>query len=75
MTGIPAYRVAVLSGPNLADEIMAGQPAAATIACPDEDAAHRVQAACHTPVRGRRGRVRRLKYRPSSPQGKMAFAQ
>nr|WP_261994746.1 hypothetical protein [Streptomyces sp. me109] len=41
-------RVAVLSGPNLAREIMEGQPAAATIACPDEAAAHRVQLACHT---------------------------
>ncbi|MGW8989072.1 NAD(P)H-dependent glycerol-3-phosphate dehydrogenase [Streptomyces zhihengii] len=49
VTGIPAYRVAVLSGPNLAGEIMNGQPAAATIACPDEDAARRVQRACHTP--------------------------
>ncbi|MFB0631640.1 NAD(P)H-dependent glycerol-3-phosphate dehydrogenase [Streptomyces sp. AB3(2024)] len=49
VTGISADRVAVLSGPNLAAEIMAGQPAAATIACPDEDAAHRFQAACHTP--------------------------
>ncbi|MFF4448303.1 NAD(P)H-dependent glycerol-3-phosphate dehydrogenase [Streptomyces sp. NPDC001502] len=49
VTGVRADRVAVLSGPNLAAEIMAGQPAAATIACPDEDAARRFQAACHTP--------------------------
>lgn len=49
VTGINADRVAVLSGPNLAREIMNGQPAAATIACPDEAAAHRVQQACHTP--------------------------
>ncbi|MFI8266709.1 NAD(P)H-dependent glycerol-3-phosphate dehydrogenase [Streptomyces sp. NPDC085665] len=49
VTGIAAERVAVLSGPNLAREIMDGQPAAATIACPDEAAAHRVQRACHTP--------------------------
>ncbi|MEU0657344.1 NAD(P)H-dependent glycerol-3-phosphate dehydrogenase [Streptomyces albogriseolus] len=48
VTGIAADRVAVLSGPNLAREIMGGQPAAATIACPDEDVAHRVQRACHT---------------------------
>ncbi|MEU0221148.1 NAD(P)H-dependent glycerol-3-phosphate dehydrogenase [Streptomyces sp. NPDC006265] len=48
VTGIPTRRVAVLSGPNLAREIMAGQPAAATIACPDETAAIRVQQACHT---------------------------
>lgn len=48
VTGIGAERIAVLSGPNLAREIMAGQPAAATVACPDEDAARRFQAACHT---------------------------
>ncbi|MER7179961.1 NAD(P)H-dependent glycerol-3-phosphate dehydrogenase [Streptomyces hyaluromycini] len=49
VTGVGAERVAVLSGPNLAAGIMAGQPAAATIACPDEDTARRVQSACHTP--------------------------
>ncbi|MFB7983953.1 NAD(P)H-dependent glycerol-3-phosphate dehydrogenase [Streptomyces vinaceus] len=49
VTGLPVERVAVLSGPNLAAEIMAGQPAAATIACPDETAARRFQTACHTP--------------------------
>ncbi|MFI0220362.1 NAD(P)H-dependent glycerol-3-phosphate dehydrogenase [Streptomyces lydicus] len=48
VTGLPAERVAVLSGPNLAREIMAGQPAAATVACPDEAAAIGVQQACHT---------------------------
>lgn len=48
VTGIPAERVAVLSGPNLARELMAGQPAAATVACPDAAAALRVQQACHT---------------------------
>lgn len=48
VTGVPPERVAVLSGPNLAREIMAGQPAAATVACPDEAAAVRVQQACHT---------------------------
>lgn len=37
-----------ISGPNLAAETMAGQPAAATIACPDEGVAQRVQKACHT---------------------------
>ncbi|MGJ3558792.1 NAD(P)H-dependent glycerol-3-phosphate dehydrogenase [Streptomyces sp. INA 01156] len=47
VTGVPADRIAVLSGPNLAREIMEGQPAAATIACPDEDAARRFQKACH----------------------------
>lgn len=49
VTGVSSNRIAVLSGPNLAREIMAGQPAAATVACPDEDAARRVQQACHTP--------------------------
>ncbi|MEU8741979.1 NAD(P)H-dependent glycerol-3-phosphate dehydrogenase, partial [Streptomyces halstedii] len=49
VTGVPESRVAVLSGPNLAREIMDGQPAAATVACPDEDAAHRIQAAFLTP--------------------------
>ncbi|MET8966003.1 NAD(P)H-dependent glycerol-3-phosphate dehydrogenase [Streptomyces sp. NPDC004074] len=48
VTGLPAERVAVLSGPNLAAEIMAGQPAAATIACPDETVAQRLQKVCHT---------------------------
>ncbi len=48
-TGMPAGRIAVLSGPNLAREVITGQPAAATIACPDEEAARRFQAACHTP--------------------------
>ncbi|MFD7866015.1 NAD(P)H-dependent glycerol-3-phosphate dehydrogenase [Streptomyces sp. NPDC059783] len=48
VTGLPAQRVAVLSGPNLAREIMTGRPAAATIACPDEDTAVRIQQACHT---------------------------
>ncbi|MDH6625311.1 glycerol-3-phosphate dehydrogenase [Streptomyces sp. LBL] len=45
---LSADRVAVLSGPNLAREIMDGQPAAATVACPDEYAARRFQQACHT---------------------------
>ncbi|MGI3202494.1 NAD(P)H-dependent glycerol-3-phosphate dehydrogenase [Streptomyces sp. GLT-R25] len=48
VTGVSADRVAVLSGPNLAREIMDGQPAAATVACPDEDSARRFQQACHT---------------------------
>ncbi|MEU3353085.1 NAD(P)H-dependent glycerol-3-phosphate dehydrogenase [Streptomyces sp. NPDC037389] len=49
VTGVSADRVAVLSGPNLAREIITGQPAAATIACPDADTAHRFQQACRTP--------------------------
>ncbi|MEU9263239.1 NAD(P)H-dependent glycerol-3-phosphate dehydrogenase [Streptomyces sp. NPDC048212] len=49
VTGVSEDRIAVLSGPNLAREIMAGQPAAATVACRDEETARRIQAACHTP--------------------------
>ncbi|GCD34592.1 glycerol-3-phosphate dehydrogenase [NAD(P)+] [Streptomyces chrestomyceticus JCM 4735] len=45
----PAERVAVLTGPNLAKEIAARQPAAAVVACVDEAVARRLQAACHTP--------------------------
>lgn len=47
--GVPADRVAVLSGPNLAKEIAAGQVAATVIACSDEDRAQRVQAAVAAP--------------------------
>ncbi|MYY13494.1 NAD(P)H-dependent glycerol-3-phosphate dehydrogenase [Streptomyces sp. SID4919] len=49
VTGVHADQVAVLSGPNLAREIMNGLPAAATVACPDEHTARRIQQACHTP--------------------------
>ncbi|MFC8429256.1 NAD(P)H-dependent glycerol-3-phosphate dehydrogenase [Streptomyces sp. NPDC057253] len=48
VTGVDTDRIAVLSGPNLAREIMAGQPAAATVACPDENTGRRFQTACHT---------------------------
>ncbi|MGW0795951.1 NAD(P)H-dependent glycerol-3-phosphate dehydrogenase [Streptomyces sp. NPDC002692] len=48
VTGVPAERIAILSGPNLAREIAAQQPAAAVIACPDERAAAGLQQACHT---------------------------
>ncbi|HET6861345.1 MAG TPA: NAD(P)H-dependent glycerol-3-phosphate dehydrogenase [Streptomyces sp.] len=46
---VPGERVAILTGPNLAKEIAARQPAAAVVACRDEEAATRFQAACHTP--------------------------
>ncbi|MEU4079268.1 MULTISPECIES: NAD(P)H-dependent glycerol-3-phosphate dehydrogenase [Streptomyces] len=46
---VPAERVAVLTGPNLAKEIAARQPAAAVVACVDETVAQRLQAACITP--------------------------
>jgi glycerol-3-phosphate dehydrogenase (NAD(P)+) len=42
-------RVAVVTGPNLAKEIAGGQPAATVVACADEAAAERLQAACTTP--------------------------
>ena len=47
--GIPADRVAVLSGPNLAREIAERQPAASVIACPNEATAKELQQACLTP--------------------------
>jgi glycerol-3-phosphate dehydrogenase (NAD(P)+) len=47
--GVPASRVAVVSGPNLAREVAERQLAAAVVACPDPDGARLVQAACHTP--------------------------
>ncbi|MEU4889119.1 MULTISPECIES: NAD(P)H-dependent glycerol-3-phosphate dehydrogenase [Streptomyces] len=49
VAGVPAERVAVLTGPNLALEIAARQPAASVVACSDEPVARRLQAACHTP--------------------------
>ena len=45
---VPADRVAVLSGPNLAREIAVGQPTATVIACRDHDRAVAVQHACMT---------------------------
>ncbi|MEH6378364.1 NAD(P)H-dependent glycerol-3-phosphate dehydrogenase [Streptomyces sp. KLMMK] len=45
---VSADQVAVLTGPNLAKEIAARQPAAAVVACRDESVAQRLQAACHT---------------------------
>jgi glycerol-3-phosphate dehydrogenase (NAD(P)+) len=45
---VPAERVAVLTGPNLAKEIAGRMPAAAVVACRDEAVARRIQAACHT---------------------------
>ncbi|MEU8463119.1 NAD(P)H-dependent glycerol-3-phosphate dehydrogenase [Streptomyces sp. NPDC029003] len=46
---VPAERVAVVTGPNLAREIVDRQPAASVVACVDESVARRLQAACHTP--------------------------
>jgi glycerol-3-phosphate dehydrogenase (NAD(P)+) len=47
--GVPADRVAVISGPNLAREIVARQHAASVVACVDPDAAKLLQGACHAP--------------------------
>ena len=49
VTGAPAERVAVVTGPNLAREIAERQPAAGVVACVDEEAAGRLQLACHAP--------------------------
>jgi len=48
VAGVETNRVAVISGPNLAHEIAAREPAATTIACIDEDFARRIQDACTT---------------------------
>jgi glycerol-3-phosphate dehydrogenase (NAD(P)+) len=45
---VPEDRVAVVSGPNLAKEIAAGQPAATVVACTDEQTAGLLQLACLT---------------------------
>ncbi|QHO90629.1 glycerol-3-phosphate acyltransferase [Actinomyces sp. 432] len=45
---LPAGRIAVVSGPNLADEIAAGQPTATVVAAQDEAVAARVAALCAT---------------------------
>ncbi|MCX5584188.1 NAD(P)H-dependent glycerol-3-phosphate dehydrogenase [Streptomyces erythrochromogenes] len=45
---VPAERIAVVTGPNLAAEIAARQPAASVVACVDEAVAQRLQATCHT---------------------------
>ena len=46
---VPATRIGVVSGPNLAREIAERQYAATVVACTDERAAVRLQQACHTP--------------------------
>ncbi len=46
---VPEQRVAVVSGPNLVPELAQRQPAAAVVACRDEEVAVRLQEACHLP--------------------------
>lgn len=48
VAGVPADRIGVVSGPNLAREIVQRQPAATVVACPDVSAADRVAEACST---------------------------
>jgi len=48
-TGAGPERIAVVSGPNLAREIAARQPAASVIACTDEAVAEKLQQVCLTP--------------------------
>ena len=45
---VPAKRVAIVTGPNLAKEIALGQPAATVVACTDDEVATRLQTACLT---------------------------
>jgi glycerol-3-phosphate dehydrogenase (NAD(P)+) len=48
VTGAPADRIAVISGPNLAREIARREFAATVVACTDAAAAARLQRACHS---------------------------
>lgn len=48
VAGVPVERIGVVSGPNLAREIVEQQPAATVVACPDLEAANKVAAACST---------------------------
>jgi len=48
VTDVAAERVAVVTGPNLAKEIAARQPAAAVVACVDLSVAEQVQRACNS---------------------------
>jgi len=49
VTGAPAERIGVVSGPNLAMEIAREQPTATVIACVDESRAIALQEACSAP--------------------------
>lgn len=49
VTGAGPERIAVVSGPNLAHEIAARQPAASVVAAADDELARRIQRACHSP--------------------------
>ncbi|HJX77019.1 NAD(P)H-dependent glycerol-3-phosphate dehydrogenase [Glutamicibacter sp.] len=49
VTGIPADRIAVLSGPNLAMEIAREQPTASVVACSNAQTAHWIAQLCSAP--------------------------
>jgi glycerol-3-phosphate dehydrogenase (NAD(P)+) len=49
-TGASEDRIAVISGPNLSPEIARREPAAAVVACADEDVAKKLQGIIHTPA-------------------------
>jgi glycerol-3-phosphate dehydrogenase (NAD(P)+) len=49
VAGVGQQRIAVVSGPNLAQEIAARQPTATVVAAADPDVAERVAAACSAP--------------------------
>jgi glycerol-3-phosphate dehydrogenase (NAD(P)+) len=46
----PLGRIAVVSGPNLSQEIARREPAASVVACSDEEVARRIQDLCHAPT-------------------------
>lgn len=48
VTGAGPERIAVVSGPNLAGEIVQREPAASVVACEDEEVAHRIQTLIHS---------------------------
>ena len=48
VAAVPPARIAVVSGPNLADEIACRQHSATVVACTDDQAAGQLQQACHT---------------------------
>ena len=50
VTGAGPERIGVVSGPNLAMEIARREPAAAVVACEDEEVAKRLRDLCHSPA-------------------------
>lgn len=46
---LPEQKIAILSGPTLAKEVLAGKPTAACVACEDMSVAEFVQKACNVP--------------------------